>query len=75
MCPPKVKQQKVEAVAQTPPPAQPAATVNQAGPKTPDELSPEQAAIKAKRKGRSGLRIPLDAGTGGGATGINVPQA
>nr|WP_250808763.1 hypothetical protein [Neorhizobium tomejilense] len=75
MCPPKVKTAKVEPVAQTPPPAQPAATVNQSGPKTPDEVSPETTAIKAKRRGRSGLRIPLDAGTGSGATGINVPQA
>lgn len=76
MCKPKV--QKVESVAQTPPPpppAQPAATVNQSGPKTPDEVSPENNNLKAKRKGRSGLRIPLDAGTGSGATGINVPQA
>lgn len=76
MCPkPKIKTQTVEAPAQTPPPAQPAATVNQSGPKTPDEISPEVAGIKAKRKGRSNLRIPLDAGTGGGATGLNVPRA
>jgi hypothetical protein len=75
MCPPKVKQQKVEPIAQAAPPAQPAATVNQSAPQSPDELSPEAAAIKAKRKGRSSLRIPLDAGVGGGATGINVPQA
>lgn len=71
----KPKVSKVEAPAQAPPPAQPAATVNQSGPKTPDEVSPENTALKAKRRGRSGLRIPLDAGTGSGATGINVPQA
>ncbi|MFB2563641.1 hypothetical protein [Rhizobium sp. IMFF44] len=75
MCPPKVKQQKIEPVAPPAPPAQPAATVNQSAPQTPDETSPEQASIKAKRKGRSSLRIPLDAGVGSGATGINVPQA
>lgn len=74
MCPPKVKQQKVEPIAQAAPPAQPAASQNQSGPQTPDEVSPEAAAIKAKRKGRSSLRIPLDAGVGGGATGINIPQ-
>ncbi|OCJ65263.1 hypothetical protein A6U96_23275 [Agrobacterium tumefaciens] len=74
MCKPKVTQQKVEPVAQTPPPAQPAATVNQSAPQTPDEASPEAAALRAKRKGRSSLRIPLDAGVGGGNTGINVPQ-
>lgn len=76
MCPkPKIKTEKVEPTAQTPPPAQPAATVNQSGPKTPDEVSPEAAGLKARRKGRSSLRIPLDAGVGGGATGLNIPRA
>ena len=73
MCP-KPKIPKAQPIAQTPPPAAPAASQDQTGPKTPDEVSPEAAAIRAKRRGRSGLRIPLDANTGGGATGINVPQ-
>lgn len=74
MCKPKVTQQTVEPVAATPPPAQAAATVNQSVAKSPEEASQERAGIKAKRKGRSGLRINLDAGVGGGSTGINVPQ-
>lgn len=72
---PKVTQATIEPTASAPPPAQPAATVNQSGPKTPDEVSPEASNIRAKRKGRSSLRIPLDAGTGSTSTGINVPQA
>lgn len=74
MCRPKIKQQKIEPTAQTPPPAQPAATVNQSVAKSPDEVSPEQTNIRARRKGRGSLRINLDAGVGGTATGINIPQ-
>lgn len=35
----------------------------------------ENANIRAKRKGRSGLRIRLDAGNTGGGTGLNIPRA
>lgn len=74
MCKPKIKQEKVEPVAQAAPPAQPAATVNQAGPQTPDGVAPEKAVMRSKRKGRSALRINLEANTGGGATGLNIPK-
>lgn len=30
---------------------------------------------KARKKGRNALRIKLDAGNTGGATGLNIPQA
>jgi hypothetical protein len=68
---PKVKQQKVEAVAPPPAPSTPASEV-QAAPTTPDEATGD-AGLKQKRKGRSGLRIPLDANVGGSATGLNIP--
>ena len=73
MCRPKAPP-PVEPAAPAPPPAQPAATVNQATAKSPEDVSPEKANIKARRKGRGSLRINLDAGVGGSATGINVPQ-
>lgn len=74
MCKPKIKQEKVEPAAQAAPPAQPAATINQSGPQNPDEVSAEKAATRNKRKGRSALRINLDANTGGTATGLNIPK-
>lgn len=42
--------------------------------KPTDEVS-EQEKLKAKRKGRNGLRIRLDAGNTGSGTGLNIPRA
>jgi hypothetical protein len=39
------------------------------------ELQAEENAVRAKRKGRSGLRIRMDAGNTGGGTGLNIPRA
>lgn len=42
---------------------------------TEAEIQAEENAVRAKRKGRSGLRIRMDAGNTGGGTGLNIPQA
>lgn len=72
MCKPKVP--KPTPPAQAAPIANNAATVNQNAPESPDEVDSDKAALKARRKGRSGLRINLDANTGGTANGLNIPK-
>lgn len=69
MCAPKVKQAKVEPVAAPPPPSQAADAVQ-----SPEDATGD-ASMKAKRRGRSALKIPLDAGVGGAGTGLNIPRA
>lgn len=65
------KQQPAEAPAPAPAPAQPSAAVVQAGAENED-TSPE-ALDRAKRKGRSSLRIPLNVGGAGGGSGLTLP--
>lgn len=70
MCLPKSKPQKVETVAAPPAPSAPADTVA-----SPEETTAEGSANRAKRKGRSSLRIDLaSSNSGSGGTGLNIPQ-
>ena len=60
---------KATAVTAPPAPASPADTV-----KSPEDTNSQDASLKAKRKGRSSLKIPLDAGVGSSSAGLNIPQ-
>lgn len=65
--------------APTPPPQAMAqsAQAAQGAAALPEEASRDEGGsiARARRKGRSGLRIRLDAGNTGGGTGLNIPRA
>lgn len=69
MC--KVKVPKTEPPAAAPPPAAPSAQVAQADPMAEVNSATDNA--RAKKKGRSALRIPLSTGGGAGGSGLNIP--
>lgn len=59
--------------AAAPPP--PAASAASAQGDVIREEDNDNSIQKARKKGRNSLRIKLDAGNTGGATGLNIPQA
>jgi hypothetical protein len=59
--------------AAAPPPAAASAATAQGDVVRADDN--DSAVQKSRRKGRNALRIKLDAGNVGGATGLNIPQA
>lgn len=72
MCMRKPKVQPAPTPAAAPPPPAPSAAVAQGDVVREEEA--ESSLQKARRKGRNALRIKLDAGNVGGATGLNIPQ-
>lgn len=68
MCKPKAPKPVI--TAQAPDPAERSAEVVQSD---PANLDAEADGNRAKRKGRSSLRIPLSVGGTGGGSGLNIP--
>ncbi len=61
--------------APAPAPAAPAPSAASAQGDVVREADNDTSVQKARKKGRNSLRIKLDAGNTGGATGLNIPQA
>ncbi len=68
---PKVEKAETPAAA---PPAPAASAASTQGDVIREEDN-DSSVQKARKKGRNALRIKLDAGNTGGATGLNIPQA
>lgn len=71
MCKPKVPKSETPAAAPAPPAPSAASTQGDVIREEDNDTSVQ----KARKKGRNSLRIKLDAGNTGGATGLNIPQA